>query len=80
MMLLAITSPLLAIGLMLVLQVFETWALGGPNRPEGQSRQPHRSPTRQPLGGSPHPPTVRTDQMRVVGADRGSLRAGTDPS
>lgn len=79
MMLLAITSPLLGIGLMLVLQVFETWALGGPNRPARQSRQPHHPPTRQAPGGSPHPPTARTDQMRVVDAGRGSLRAGTDP-
>ena len=80
MMLLTITSPLLVIGLMLVLQVFKTWALGGPNRPARQSRQPHRPPTRQAPGGSPHPPTARTDQMRVVDAGRGSLRAGIDPS
>jgi hypothetical protein len=42
MMLLGMSSPLLGIGLVMVLQVFETWALG-PNRPEGHSRQPHRS-------------------------------------
>lgn len=80
MMLLAITSPLLAIGLVMVLQVFETWALGGPNRPARQSRQPHSPQTRQAPGGSPHPPTARTDQMRVVDAGRGSLRAGTHPT
>jgi hypothetical protein len=42
MMLLAMTSPFLGIGLLMVLQVFEMWALG-PNRPEGHSRQPPRS-------------------------------------
>jgi len=80
MMLLAIISPFLGIGLMLVLQVFETWALGGPNRPARQSRQAHRPPTRQAPGGSPQSPTVSTDQIRVVDAGRGSLLAGTDPS
>jgi len=48
-MLLAMTSPLLAIGLVMGLQVFETWALGGPNRPTRQSRPPHGPPTRQAL-------------------------------
>jgi len=56
MMLLAMTSPLLAIGLVMGLQVFETWALGGPNRPTRQSRPPHGPPTRQALVGSPHRP------------------------
>jgi hypothetical protein len=42
MMLLAMPSPLLGIGFVMALQVFEIWALG-PSRPEGHSRQPHRS-------------------------------------
>ena len=72
MMLLAITSPLLGIGLVIVLQVFETWALG-PNRPEGHSRQPAVPPTRQAPRGSPCPPAIRTDQMPLDSA-RGALR------
>jgi hypothetical protein len=60
MMLLAMTSPLLGIGLVMVLQVFETWALGPQKAIRGSHTVP---PTRQALRGRPYPPTVRTDQM-----------------
>jgi hypothetical protein len=72
MMLLALTSPLLAIGLVMVLQVFETWALGRPNRPANQSRQPRGALTIQATGV---PPASRTDQMPLMDAGRGSPRA-----
>jgi hypothetical protein len=67
--LLAISSPLLGIGLVMMLQVFETWALGGPNEPAHHSQQPHSALTIQaPVG----PLTPLTDQMPLVDARGGT--------
>jgi hypothetical protein len=77
MMLLAMSSPLLGIGLVMLLQVFETWALG-PNRSEGQLRQPPR-PTDAPSASRKSlPADRRTDQMPLDSA-RGAFRVGPNP-
>jgi hypothetical protein len=69
MMLLAISSPLLGIGLVMMLQVFETWALGGPNEPAHHSQQPHSALTIPRSGGQT---AHRTDQIPLADAGRGS--------
>jgi hypothetical protein len=61
MMLLALISPVLAIGVVMVLEVFETWTLGGQNgqRSQGQPSRRLQSPQKgqAPIGspglGSP---------------------------
>jgi hypothetical protein len=78
MMLLAISSPLLGIGLVmysnwqsarLMLRVFETWALGGPNGPAHHSQQPHGALAIQAPGAVFTP---LTDQMPPVDAGAGT--------
>jgi hypothetical protein len=68
MMLLAISSPLLGIGLVMMLQVFETWALGGPNEPAHHSQQPHGALTIARSGGQT---AHRPDQIPLADAGRG---------
>jgi hypothetical protein len=76
MMLLAFISPVLAIGLVMVLEVFETWTLGGPKRPaqpraaiaEATSPQKGQAPIGSPSLGSPDPPARLIDRCRVIGS------------
>jgi len=72
-MLLAMTSPLLAIGLVMLLQVFETWALG-PSRPEHHSRQPHR-PSNAPSASGQSLPADRSQRPDACGLRPGALWA-----
>ena len=68
MMLLALASPVLGIGLVMVLEVFETWTLGGPNRPAQPPRQLQSPQKCKTPGGIPYPATGRPDQMSVAGS------------
>ena len=77
MMLLAMTSPLLGIGLLMVLQVFETWALG-PNRPEGHSRQPHRSAD-APSASRQSPPADHSHRPDAFGFSPGGASGRHQP-
>jgi hypothetical protein len=71
MMLLAFASPFLAIGLVMVLELLETWTLGGPKQP-AQPGQPSRwlqSPrSEQHLGAIPTPLPVSPTPIHVVGS------------
>lgn len=71
MMLLAFASPVLAIGLVMVLEFLETWTLGGPKQP-AQPGQPSRwlqSPrTERQRDATPTPLPVSPTPIHVVGS------------